>query len=192
MSNWQQYINNTKNQSPQTLLVSALKFAKGKEAALDLGAGALNDSKYLQKVGFKKIYAVDTEESLELIKELDNKVFSFQKVAIEDYIFPLNFFDLVNVQFVLFFVRRDKMTRVINDIKKTLKPGGIFVGQFLGLNDSWSNNPAVCAYLRVDVEEFFSGLEIIYFQEEEKDGLTAMNQSKHWHIFHFIVRKSKD
>lgn len=191
MSDWQEYINKTKNQAPRTLLVKALDYIKIKEAALDLGAGALNDSKCLQLAGFKKVYAVDTEEDQKLIKELDDQVFVFQKVAIEDYVFPLNFFDLVNAQFVLFFVKRDKITRVINDIKKTLKPGGIFVGQFLGLNDSWTNNPAVCAYLRVDVEEFFSGLEIIYFQEEEKDGMTAMNQTKHWHIFNFIVRKSK-
>jgi hypothetical protein len=31
--------------------------------------------------------------------------------------------------------------------------------------------------------------EIIEFIEEEKEGSTAAGTNKHWHVFHFIVRK---
>ena len=53
MSHWSQYIAKTKNKSPRPLLVRALSYVKNKNKALDLGAGALNDSRYLLENGFK-------------------------------------------------------------------------------------------------------------------------------------------
>ena len=189
MYNWQKYINNTKNQEPKRLLVRALEFVKNKDTALDVGAGALNDSKLLQNNGFKKIYAIDIEKNTESIKELDGQVFTFKKIAIEDYNFSANFFDLINAQFVLFCINKNDLIRIIDDIKKSLRSGGIFVGQFLGSNDSWSNQSNVYTHSRLEAEEILSDLEIIDLNEEEKDAITAMGESKHWHLFHFIARK---
>jgi len=194
MLNWEQYINHTKNKAPRNLLVRAIEFVKDREAALDLGAGALNDSKYLLKSVFKKVMAVDNEKNSELLDEINTneiykRTFSFKKTKIEDYNFPLNFFDLINAQFVLPFLKRDKIGEILDKIKNSLKVGGIFTGQFFGVNDSWNNNPDVSVHAEPGVKELLSGLDIIYFQEEEKDGQTAINGQKHWHLFHFIGRK---
>ena len=189
MANWLQYIDKTKHKPPRPLLVSALEYVNGKEAALDLGAGALNDSRYLLKFGFKKVTAIDSEENLELVKEIKSKKFNFIKIRIEDYIFTENVFDLVNAQFVLPFVKKEKMDSVILGIKKSLKTGGIFNGQFFGVNDSWCNLLNVTVYSREEVNHFLSNFGVISLKEEETEGQTALNGEKHWHLFNFIVRK---
>ena len=189
MFNWKGYINTTKNKPPRQLLVRALKNIKNTETALDLGAGALNDSKYLLKQGFKRVIAVDSEENLELSNNIDKEYFTFEKIAIEDYNFSQNKFDLINAQFVLPFIKREKIVEVINSIKKSLKNDGIFLGQFFGIKDGWSNKSGVCVYTKKEIEEFLVNLDIVYFQEEERDRQTAMDGEKHWHIFHFIAKK---
>lgn len=189
MSDWQKYVEKTKNQAPRKLLVRALDFVKNKEVALDLGAGALNDSRLLQESGFKKVVALDIEGDSELIGSLDSDIFTFEESLIEDYVFPENYFDLINAQFVLLFVDRQKIIRVINDIKKSLKQDGVFVGQLFGPNDSWANNPDISTLTREEVETQFADLEIISLEEAEKDDITALGQAKHWHIFNIIARK---
>lgn len=189
MFDWGGYINTTKNKPPRRLLVRAIKDIKNKETALDLGAGALNDSKYLLEQGFKQVIAVDIEENLELFNNIDKRHFSFKKVAIENYDFLPNTFDLINAQFVLPFLPREKIVSVIDNIKHSLKIDGIFVGQFFGINDSWNKKPAVYVYTKQKIEEFLFNLDIAYFQEEEKDDKTAMGAEKHWHIFNFIAKK---
>jgi len=191
MFNWAGYINTTKNKSPRQLLVQALEYTKNREAALDLGAGALNESKYLLNSGFKKVIAIDGEENSDLISEINNSAFSFAKTTIEDYNFPNNYFDLINAQFVLPFVKKDKINKAMIDIKHSLKNDGILVGQFFGIKDSWNSHGGVCIYTEKEIKYFLSDLDVIYFQEEEKDGQTAMDGEKHWHIFHFIAKKKE-
>lgn len=189
MFNWAGYINTTKNKLPRQLLVQALESIKNREVALDLGAGALNESKYLLKSGFKKVIAVDNEENLDLISEINNEAFSFKKTVIEDYNFLNNHYDLINAQFVLPFIKKGKISTVINYIKSSLKKDGVFVGQFFGIKDSWNSRTGVCVNTEREVKDFLLGLDIVYFQEEEKDGQTATDGEKHWHIFHFIAKK---
>jgi len=121
---------------------------------------------------------------------LIKKIFSFEKNAIENYDFAKNTFDIVNAQLVLPFVRKDQIIKVVTDIKKSLSLGSVFVGQFFGVKDSWSANGDVVVYSRQEVDEFLSNLNVVYFQEEEKDDTTALGQNKHWHIFHFIAIRS--
>ena len=83
MTDWQTYIKNTSKRAPRTLLVKALEYITEKNAALDLGAGALNESRLLIERGFKKVIALDITESPDLIKGLDKKVFQFKKIKIE-------------------------------------------------------------------------------------------------------------
>ena len=39
------------------------------------------------------------------------------------------------------------------------------------------------------VIELFDGFEIVFFEEIEKDSLTALGKLKHWHFFNVIARK---
>lgn len=191
MPNWVSYINATKNKQPRQLLVQASEYLINKGAALDLGAGALNESKYLLGLGFKEVVAIDNEKNLNLINEINNSAFVFKKIKIEDYNFPPDYFDLVNAQFVLPFIAQEKIGKVMDDIKNSLTSGGLFVGQFFGTKDSWKSSPDVYVYAESEIKDLLLGLDIVYFQEEEKDGPTAVEGEKHWDIFHFIAKKHR-
>lgn len=195
MTDWLNYINITRNKRPRQLLVQALPEVKEREVALDLGSGALNDSRFLLSQGFAQVIAVDNAinetQAFELLDVSDELLshFKFINSTIEDFVFPEAEYDLVNVQFVLPFIDQEKLSGVLEKIKKSLKPGGIFVGQFFGIRDSWGGFSQVNVLTEEEARNSLAGLEIIYFEEEEKDGETAAKTSKHWHIFNFIVRK---
>ncbi len=189
MDNFKEYIKRTRGKELRKLFLKAICYLEEKERALDLGAGALNESEHLLNIGFKKVVAVDRTEDLEIINSINNNNLIFEKKDIVDYNFVDNSFDFVNAQFVLFFVEKDKIKKLIEDIKKSLKKGGIFAGQFLGPKDSWAKRSDIFLYQEKEVRDFFSDLEIIYFEEEKKDKKVCVGDEKHWHIFHFIVKK---
>lgn len=189
MFDWNQYIKQTKDKEPRQLLGDSMSFVKNKGVALDLGAGALNDSKYLLEQGFLKVIAVDQIENKEILNSITDKRLLFKKEDIKDFSFSQDKFDLINAQFVLFFLNKENIKKIFFEIKKALNKDGIFVGQLLGLRDGWSNFPGVTVLSKKEVEEFLSCFEIIHFLEEEKDKKTVDGSLKHWHIFHFIVKK---
>jgi tellurite methyltransferase len=77
-------------------------------------------------------------------------------------------------------------TKLIADLQE----GGIFVGQFFGVRDSW-NLPQknMTFFTKEEAEAQLSSLKILQLSEEEKDGLTAKGTTKHWHVFHIIAQK---
>jgi SAM-dependent methyltransferase len=190
MTNWQQFIKNTKNIPPRRLLVEALSYVSHRVNALDIGAGALNDSHYLLSQGFTAVYAVDREANQELLDNFSGQPFYFSQSLIEDYVFQDDFFDLINAQNVLPFIKKDRIGDVISSIKKSLKPGGIFVGQFFGENDGWVGNQNVVFVNLAEAKEMLVGLELVKFVSVEKDELTGMGAMKHWHLYNFIAKKS--
>ena len=111
--------------------------------------------------------------------------------SFDNYAFPENKFDLVSAQFSLPFNSPQDFNDVFNNIIKSLKAGGIFVGQLFGERDQW-NNPetGMTFHTREQVEELLKGLEVLELKEEEKDEKPVVGDIKHWHIFHIIARKS--
>lgn len=186
MSNWQEYYQNTKNNPPSKLLQEGVSFVKDKLKALDLGAGALVDSKYLLSLGFE-VVAVDKENVPEQIAK---DKFMFIKSLFKDYNFPKSAFDLVNAQFSLPFNGEETFSFVWEKILSSLKPQGIFVGQLFGLNDEW-NIPGtkLAFYSKEQVKKLVTGLEVLKLHEVDKIGKLANGDSKHRHFFNIIVRK---
>ena len=67
---------------------------------------------------------------------------------------------------------------------------GYFVGNFFGLNDSWSLIKEDITFLsKEQVLDLFKDFEIIEFKENEYDGKTGVGKIKHWHTFDVIARK---
>jgi hypothetical protein len=65
----------------------------------------------------------------------------------------------------------------------------VFCGQLFGTRDEWqATRPHMTFHTREQVEKLLSGMEALYFDEEEKDGTTANGTPKRWHVFHFIAR----
>jgi hypothetical protein len=59
--NWQEHYLQTKNRPPGAFLIKAVPFVQNKGTAVDLGSGALQDSKFLISQGFNKVIAIDKE-----------------------------------------------------------------------------------------------------------------------------------
>lgn len=188
---WKEYVEKTEDKPPRPLLVEALRYVDEKENALDLGAGALNDSKHLIEIGFKNVVAVDMDNaSSEKAKEISFGGFSFVQSRYVDFAFPEEKYDLVNAQYALPFNPPDTFNEVLEKIIQSLKKGGVFVGQFFGDRDSWNVRESGKTFHTLDeAKKMLSNLRMVEFREEEMDGKTARGTPKHWHVFHFIAIK---
>jgi SAM-dependent methyltransferase len=188
---WKEYFERTKDSKPRPLLVKAVNLVTNKDEALDLGSGALNDVRYLVSIGFKHITAVDSKPiAKDIIKNFPSEIVSYIINTFEDFDFIENKYDLINAQYSLPFNPPKTFDRVFKSIINSLKDGGILTGQFFGIKDEW-NVPGneMNFQTREEAENLLSALEIIDFQEEEADRNTAKGDMKHWHVFHFIVKK---
>ncbi|MBP7006975.1 MAG: class I SAM-dependent methyltransferase [Candidatus Pacebacteria bacterium] len=193
---WGEYLKKQIGRKPRKQLVDAVLFLKSKETALDLGSGNFIECKFLVQSGFKKIIAIDSApEAKEYTKNLSKKIF-FKNISFNKYNYPKNSFDLINSQFSLHLYGQKGFPVFIKRIINSLKPGGIFVGQFLGVKDSWNKDLSSATHrakyvfhTKKEALELLSSLKIIKFTEEDKDGKTILGAKKHWHVFYFIAKK---
>ena len=186
---WKRHLEITKDYPPSPLLIQALPFVERREKAIDIGAGGLKDTRFLLEHGFD-VTVVDSEE---FVKELGDAI-SSRKLHIsisplEKFAFPKDTFDLATGMFSLPFIRPQSFTAVFTQIKSSLRKGGIFCGQLFGPKDAFFGDQNMTFHTKAEAESLLSDLEVLVFNEEEKDSKTASGTLKHWHIFHFIVRK---
>lgn len=191
-SSWKNYHENTSGDyPPRPFLAKALNYVTNKEEALDLGAGALNDCKFLLKEGFGHITVVDVEDSVkERVADLaDNRV-DAQVTSFDEFKFSENKYDLVNAQYSLPFHGEEGFDALFKKITLSLKQDGIFTGNLFGENDTWNDGSGRLVFHSKDeVLKLLKDLEVIEFFEEEKDSTTVSGIFKHWHILNFIARK---
>ncbi len=194
--NWAEYLELSKNNPPSALLESAIPLVSNRDLALDLGAGALRDTKFLLSSGFKKVLAIDSEKDIRKYRSkipassLQIKVTQFEKLKL-----PKNTFDLINAQFSLSFTEKSQFPKLINQIKNSLQDNGIFCANFFGNKDSWNSNKNflhqnMTFLTEKALLESLDDLEILYFNEKFFKGKTIDNLEKNWHIFEVIALKN--
>jgi SAM-dependent methyltransferase len=158
--------------------------------ALDLGCGAGRDTRYLLSQGWH-VTAVDKEsEAIELLAGLPQEKLVAIQSSIEDFDYTLDRYDLISAQYSLPFVPKSHLVDAFTSIKKALRPGGIFTGQFFGTHDEWNipgNNLSFVT--REEVDELLIGLDALEITEEDKVGTMATGGTKHWHVFHVLAQK---
>jgi len=190
---WKDYVEKTKGRNARPFLVKAISYIPHRDECLDLGAGALNDAKYLLEEGFKHVTAVDKEPvAQEIATALPSAHFRYVISSFEEFQFPENKYDLINAQFSLPFGRKENFDIVFEKIKRSLVTGGIFTGQFLGDRDEWNTSSSAMTFHKKEgVKQLLSDMQIIELIEEEKDQPTVIQpKPKHWHIFHIIAKKN--
>lgn len=185
---WPEFYRLTKDRPPWPRLVAAVDLLGRVGVALDLGCGAGRDTRYLLARGFL-VTAVDREAaSLAALADLPSKHLRLVQAAFEDLSFGQ--YDLVNAHFSLPFTRKDQFAVVFARLKASLKPGGIFVGQFFGVNDTWNTPENTMTFLTSEqARKQLEGLDILEFAEEDQDGATADGTQKHWHVYHITARR---
>jgi len=110
----------------------------------------------------------------------------------EEFELKPNQYDLIYSGFALPFCSKDYFPAFWESLLKALKPGGIIAGELFGDRDEWVTKPEHPANIFLSIEEFdgiSEGLERLLFREDERDGTTALDCAKHWHVYHFILRK---
>lgn len=189
-NSWRKYVENTKEKPPRPLLVEALPYVVQRNNVLDVGSGALNDSRFLLREGFKHITAVDQAPVAQDIAEsLPKDKFKYVISRVEDVDLSQECYDLINAQLSLPFINPGMFDKTFSKLISSLKKDGVFSGQFFGVNDGWNKNPDMTFLTKHKTLELLAGLEVLHFKEIEIDKNTAAGEMKHWHIFDFIVKK---
>jgi tellurite methyltransferase len=185
------YYESTKNRPPHELLQEALKHTKESpnKSALDLGCGAGSDTRFLLENGFSVIAVDGSADAEAYIKALPSQEkVRFIKSDFES--FDFGSYDLVNASRSLPFTHNDNFEKVFSRVKDSIKPGGLFVSQFYGVNDQWNKPGETMTFLNKGrIEELLKGLRIIKLDEKEYDGTIANGKPKHWHVFNVIAAK---
>ncbi len=191
MSDWKTYYEQHLSRPPRPLLVKAVSFCKNKDTALDLGARTLIESKFLLDSGFKKVVAVDSSPEIkEFADRINDQRLEVMVNAYQDISLPPESFDLINASYALPFYGPKGFNEFVEKLVSSLKPGGVFTGQFFGVRDEWNREGKIMAFQTVEeAKELLKDLHLEIFKEEEKDGTVASGEAKHWHIFHFIAVK---
>ncbi|HJT55563.1 MAG TPA: class I SAM-dependent methyltransferase [Ktedonobacteraceae bacterium] len=187
---WPDFYKFTKGRPPWPLLVNAVSFVTHKERALELGSGAGRDTVYLLEQGFH-VTAVDKDpHAIAILAELPQQNLRLVQSAFEDFQFERGAYDLVSAQFALPFTAKGRFGQVFGQVKDSLRPGGIFVGQLFGVHDEWNTPGSQMTFLtREQAEELLKDMRVIEFNEEDVDGHVANGAPKHWHAFHIIAQK---
>lgn len=182
------YFKATYNAEPNILLQEAVLACPGGNA-LDLGAGALNDSIFMLGKGFT-VTAVDSSPlTLEKSKQITDPHFTMIGSSFDTFNFPEKTFDIISAQWSLSFNPPETFNTMFESLKKSLKEGGIFCGHFYGIKDGWSDTKNMTFFSLEDVKNLLAGFNIIKLFEEEENVSSVEGGKKHWHVFHVIASK---
>jgi hypothetical protein len=101
-------------------------------------------------------------------------------------------YDLVHAGFVLPFVRPSHFQMCWDAIVSSLKPCGVFAGQFFGPNDEFvrAASPSdMTSHTAAEITAIFQDWQVIEREEVDRDGCIGRGAPKHWHVHHVVALK---
>jgi len=158
--------------------------------AADLGCGSGIDTLALLNSGFH-VLAIDKDPAtIGLLRQsiaddrLSTMVQTFEELTPENLTLPN--LAWVNASFALPFCQPESFDLCWQVIQKALPGGGIFSGHFMGPKDTWASRPDMNFHTRESIDRLFTGYQIVWLDETEKDGRTIGGTPKHWHVFSIV------
>jgi SAM-dependent methyltransferase len=191
-----EYYDATVDREVRLDLKQAIDLVGDHKVAIDCGCGAGSDIAFLRANGFV-VFGFDIEsESITRCMERfrgDSNVFLSQD-SFNSFNYPIA--SLILADASLFFCREDEFDQVWRKVTESLTPGGIFVGSFLGQNDTMAGTdyqreafwPNVLVFTEDRLTPYFRDFEIIKWSEFEESGETALGTPHHWHIYSVVAR----
>jgi len=187
---WEEYFASMRAMPLHPMYRQLEPFLPKEGKALELGAGIGTGARFLLDHGLT-VTAVDAEpEAAEALRQ-----FLPAKHVIEALMQHVSLgykaYDVVVAGFSLFFLTRAEFEAFWPRIVTSIKPGGLFMGQFLLPNDDWGK----AGYLTHSAEELqslFAPFQILHKEEVERDGKTSQGTDKHWHVLHVLAKKLAD
>ncbi len=191
------YFDATECKETRSDLKLAVGLVNGPRVAIDCGCGAGSDIVYLRENGFT-VHAFDIEESSIarcLKRFVGDSAVILSRSDFSSFAYPTA--DLVVADASLFFCPENQFGAVWQKIKNALLPGGVFVGSFLGPEDTMAGAdydrkafwPEVMIATEEQVKVWFDGFAIISFTEHRSSGVTASGAPHDWHIFSVVAQK---
>jgi SAM-dependent methyltransferase len=192
---WPTFYEKTRDRPPWPLVMEAAALAPGRRA-LDLGAGAGRDTRYLLDEGFE-VTAVDASPELDAMLAALPHQARLRVVVSRFEDFDFESYDLVNASFALPFTPPEAFDRVFASLRRSLHPAGIFSGQLFGTEDTW-NQPGqhiedahLTFHTRAEVDSLLTGMDVLRLDERLEDGQTALGERKRWHVFTILARETE-
>lgn len=194
---WTNYYKAITGRAPRPLLLDVMaRFQKEEKnsslQAIDLGCGDGTETLALLEAGWK-VLAIDKEA--EAIARVRNKIsthhhaqLEFRVAAFETVTLPIA--DLVYAGFSIPFCSPAHFAELWNKIDGSLRNGGRFAGQLFGDRDSWADNTQMTFHTPLQARDLFRAFNLETFTEVENDRPTALGESKHWHVYHIIAKRS--
>ncbi len=190
-ADWNEYYEITRERPIHFLYNELAPFLPSSGEALELGCGAGNGVLFLLVHGLRVTGSDAEAGALGVVQSRlpsDANVWLVQSTY-EDLPLGKAQYDVVTASFALFFMPPPAYYEFWKRLVEAIKPGGLFSGQFLGDRDEWISR-GYTLQSADEVRELLVGFEILFWQEDERDGETAFGTPKHWHLFHVIARKA--
>lgn len=175
------------NEAPFPILEMALEKVVNRGRSLDIGSGALLEVRRMIEECFQHITVIDQLCNDEL-HNFDPHIVSFEQCLVEDYKFSPDSFDFVSALFVLPFMQRKELSRVMDDIVSSLKKDGIFVATFFGENDFRARDARVITLSESEINYLVRDLHILRIHEFEGPG-NIFGEEERVHVYRYITKK---
>ena len=194
------YFEATELRDTRDELKLGVSLVEGPRTAIDCGCGAGSDIAFLRANGFA-VHAFDIEpEAIARCKKRfrgDDHV-SLSQDSFSTFHYPSA--SLIVADASLFFCPEHEFADVWDNICSALLPGGVFVGSFLGPEDTMAGPgydrcafwPDVLVAREQIVKEWLEPFEIISFTEHRKSGTAPGGNHHRWHIYSVVARKEFD
>lgn len=192
------YYDATMDSPPRPELIQAVEKVSGPRIAIDCGCGAGSDIAYLRQQGFR-VHAFDVEPTaIARCKDRfrDDSEVILQQASFSTFEFPPA--SLLVADASLFFCAENDFDPVWAKISSALLPDGIFVGSFLGPEDSMAQPdydgapywPGVTVLDELRVRDLFLAFTILDFTEyRNSDNAGADGTGTKWHLFSVVAKK---
>ena len=196
VKSWAPYYQKKLYKEPRPLLLKALTHfpANTSKNALDLGAGAGNDTAFLLNNNWH-VWATDAEkEAIAIIDtRKDIQLHRTNLVLLHNSFIDMPWntlpsFDFVYASYALPFAAPADFVSIWNHLEQSLKKDGIFAGNFFGPEQggfNWWQKRNMTLLTKEQVQALFASFEIIVFEESHgKDDRGIFD-----HSFNVIARK---
>ena len=186
------YARHSRHRAPNDLLVEAVSQSdRLGGAALDVGAGSLNSTRYLLARGFT-VQAVDPDPyTAERAAGLDDPRLTVHSADIQDVPIQQQGFDLIVAIHVLHLLSKTDLDTVVHKLISGLAVGGTLCATFVGVGDTWASMPWRATSLRDhEMLALMADLSIIRYDELEYDRVNVLGQPKHWHTLRCLARRT--
>lgn len=193
---WREYYNKALSRSHATRTEFAVRLNEsGLQVAVDCGCGAGSDIKYLASKGYQVNGFDNNSDSVSISHKrfANNSRIMISQASFEDFTYPDAGIVIANSS--LYFADPSVLVDTWANIESSIVNGGVFAGDFMGINDSWAEGFRILTapLTQSQIMDLFTNFDIIQLIERDGEGVTSMGKVKHWNTYSVVaVKRTKN